>query len=204
MSWLWHSFDWIGWHVALLVLVKLVELWELLLRLVKIANVCLVCRCHVLLLTPFLCWHYDRWQGRLLPSDERNGTSRRIRVFLHIWVEGLSLPTVDFKVADSSNWAIGPQLPLLRVSEFIDVLFFLAVPIVALMTALWNIVRNLGHALRVLAKRVGSTMSESHTLGISAYRSVLGQSFIHLAQVFKVDMLECLPGRHTLTIIVDK
>ena len=102
---------------------------------------------------------------------------------------------------------------LLRVPKFVNVLIgrlLLGVMVALLMvlllviTAFRSVIRNFGHALRVIGEGVGTAMGQSHRVLVRANRLVLRQALIDLAQVLKVVVLERLTCGHSDAVIVDE
>ena len=93
------------------------------------------------------------------------------------------------------------------MSKLIDLslLFVVLLMMVVLMiTAFGSVIRNLWHTLGVIWKRISTAMSQTHCLRIRAYWLVFRQTLVNLSQVFKVVVLESLPGRHPIAIVVNK
>ena len=138
-----------------------------------------------LFLSSTLFRRHDDWgQSGLLPSDNRHGTTRCIGILFHVWVEGLRLTAIYFKIADAAHGRIRSQGPLLGVSKLVDLRLFLNIlslswVLIVLITTFGGVIRNLWHALRILWKRVGATVSQAHGLWICADRLVLRESLIH-------------------------
>ena len=128
-----------------------------------------------LFLSSTLLRRHDDWgQSGLLTTDNRHGTTRCIGILFHVWVEGLSLTTIYFEIADAAHGRIRSQGPLLGVSKLVDLRLFLNIlslswVLIVLITTFGGVIRNLWHTLGVIWKRIRTAMSQTHCLRIWAY-----------------------------------
>ena len=152
----------------------------------------------------FLLRHKNGWQcGRLLvvPSVSI--------VLLGVWVE-LRHFSILFKLE-----FVRAHYCLLRVSKFVNLIFFLRNDaLLILIAALGLIIWNLAHAtlrcvkrrilpFALLTERVCSPVSQPHyCAGVLARHLVFDQTFISLAQLSEIRMLQRLWTWHAIRLVV--
>lgn len=89
----------------------------------------------------------------LLATQHWYRATRRCGVLFHVHWELIRLRSIYFQVVHAAYRAIGSQRTLVGFSKLVELLFLLAAhQVVRLLAPLRGVVRNLGHALRVLGE----------------------------------------------------